>query len=89
MLLNVLIIRISVAVSREFDTESWYDPMTDSIYVRVRRSFTDGSGDKKGIIVRISEESLMQVAEGQEYPQIDSAYHPDKVRWELVNDDTE
>jgi hypothetical protein len=75
-----------MAISREYDTLAWYDPVNDTICIRVRKIFCHSSGEvnKKGIIVRIREEALMEMSRGQEYPVISN---PNLVRWDLIDDD--
>lgn len=48
-----------------YEIEQWTDPMTDNIYIKIRKITDEG---KFGIILRVSDESLYQLAEGSIYP---------------------
>jgi len=54
----------------KLDCSAWLDPNTDTVKVKVRRFDKDEDGrvTKRGVMFRFSEEMLMNIAEGMEYP---------------------
>jgi hypothetical protein len=54
-----------------YEVDHRYDVLTDSIIVRVRRFYKDENNNiyfKRGIAFKITDEMMMQIAEGSPYP---------------------